>query len=329
MEKDLKEKVESAKETAAKVSDAAKETAVKVSDTAKEKAKQAQEYLQSEEFQNKKNEAVKNTKSAANKFFKCTINNDEDYARAGKRRKGCIYAIIAAVAATIILFPFYDKHFWLDGGLIKLILHILSVLSVISKVLVVPVSIILLVRYFFANKAVKEYSTANPNVQPDKLNTKKAISILVASVILCAVFTPVLNKIDDSAYSKWQTEHYSSNSDSWAAGQTIDPKDNPELYGNIMKAFNNKTYSNGQTFGEVLFNEMLVPGGAGISIKTGNKADTYNVKVSGNFKISDVGTISQDLTFKVTEENGEFHYVSVGSETIHFVDVLVPQYLGL
>ena len=60
-----------------------KESAENVSSAVKEKTKQAvqqsQEFIQSEQFQNAKNEAVKNTKNFIQRFFECNINNQEDY----------------------------------------------------------------------------------------------------------------------------------------------------------------------------------------------------------------------------------------------------------
>ena len=138
-----------------------------------EKAKQTQEYLKSDEFKAVKDETVNKTKNAVKRFFECNINNNDDYVKAEKKRKSCIYTIITFIATTLILIPFYDKAFWFDDGVLKLILNILSVLSVVTKVLVLPVCIIAFIKYNFINKELIKYRALNPNLTKQSANMKK------------------------------------------------------------------------------------------------------------------------------------------------------------
>lgn len=212
MDKDVKEKVESAKETAAKVSDAAKETAAKVSDTAKEKAKQAQEYLQSEEFQNKKNEAVKNTKSAANKFFKCSVSTDEEYAKAQKRKRNCVYGIVITLAVAIFFFPFFGGFHWLRG-IAEKISSFLQFFSIISRILTIPICVVFGARYYFANKAMKEYKLNNPSADSAAAPIKKLA--LIMAIVISFVSLPihhVMEKADDKGYEKFYSGSSSASS---------------------------------------------------------------------------------------------------------------------
>ena len=167
-----------------------------------EKAKQTQEYLKSDEFKAVKDETVNKTKNAVKRFFECNINNNDDYVKAEKKRKSCIYTIITFIATTLILIPFYDKAFWFDDGVLKLILNILSVLSVVTKVLVLPVCIIAFIKYNFINKELIKYRALNPNLTKQSANMKKSVIVLLVSLIICLVMTPVMDKVNTAALHK-------------------------------------------------------------------------------------------------------------------------------
>ncbi len=148
-------------------------------DILKKKAKQAQEYLQSEEFQAKKSDVVNNTKNVAHKFFKCEILTDVDYERAQKRRTNSIYGIVIVVALAIFLFPFFDGFHWLRG-FSETVSNFLRLFSIISRVLTIPICIIFAARYYFANKAIKEYTTVNSSAVKNVPVKKLAVVIILA-----------------------------------------------------------------------------------------------------------------------------------------------------
>lgn len=178
-----------------------KESAENVSAAVKEKTKQAvqqsQEFIQSEQFQNAKNEAVKNTKNFIQRFFECNINNQEDFTRAELRRKRCLCVVFAMITASIFLLPFYDEYYWFEG-LWYFIMKFASFLSSMSRILLVPVCIIALIKYHYANKEIKRYQSENPDVQThDMRMNKKAMAITLVICIICVI---VVGKINDIAY---------------------------------------------------------------------------------------------------------------------------------
>lgn len=178
-----------------------KESAENVSSAVKEKTKQAvqqsQEFIQSEQFQNAKNEAVKNTKNFIQRFFECNINNQEDFTRAELRRKRCLCVVFAMIAASIFLLPFYDEYYWFEG-LWYFIMKFASFLSSMSRILLVPVCIIALIKYHYANKEIKRYQSENPDVQTHGMRmNKKAMAI---TLVICIICVPVVGKINDIAY---------------------------------------------------------------------------------------------------------------------------------
>lgn len=176
-------------------------------DVLKEKAKQAQEYLKSEEFQNVKTETVNKTKGVIKNFFSCNINSNDDYIKAEKQRKYCLYTIFAVIAITIALFPFsFHDRYWLDYT----VLHVLSKLSLISKIVIIPICIIAFIKYYIIHTKVIAYKATNSNVQKYGINVKKSLSLLLLSVVVCLVMTPIMNKIDDSAYDKYLSSSSSS-----------------------------------------------------------------------------------------------------------------------
>lgn len=188
-----------------------RESAENVSTAVKEKTKQAvqqsQEFIQSEQFQNAKNEAVKNTKNFIQRFFECNINSQEDFTRAEQRRKRCLCVIFAMIAATIFLFSFYDEYCWYNGMWYS-IMKFASFLSITSRVLVIPVCIIAFIKYTITNKEIKRYQSEYPDVQThDMRMNKKAMLITLAVCIVCV---PVVSKINDIAY---QNDTYSASSD--------------------------------------------------------------------------------------------------------------------
>lgn len=179
-------------------------------DALKEKAKQAHEYLKSEEFQNAKAETVNKTKGFIKNFFSCNINSNDDYIKAEKQCKCSLYTIFVVIAAVIALFPFYDKWYWLNDGLWKSILHLLSILSVISKVVIIPVSIIALIKYYIIHTKVIEYRAINPDMQKQGINGKKTLSVLLVSVVVCLVMTPIMNKVHDNSLHNYSSSDSSS-----------------------------------------------------------------------------------------------------------------------
>lgn len=184
-------------------------------DVLKEKAKQAQEYLKSEEFQNVKTETVNKTKGAVKKFFSCNINNNDDYIKAEKRRKYCLYTIFAVIAITIALFPFsFHDRYWLDST----VLNVLSKSSLISKIVIIPVCIIAFVKYYIIHTKVIAYKAINSNVQKYGINVKMSLSVLLASIVVCLVMTPIMNKIDDRAYDQYFSSSSSSTEDGSSQG---------------------------------------------------------------------------------------------------------------
>lgn len=181
--------------------DKLKESAESVSTAVKEKAKQAvqqsQEFIQSEQFQNAKNEAVRSTKNFIQRFFECNINSQEDFTRAELRRKRCLCVVFAMIAASIFLFSFYDEYYWFNG-LWYSIMKFASFLSYMSRILLIPVCIIALIKYHYANKEIKRYQSENPDVQThDMRMNKKAMAI---TLVICIICVPVVGKINDIAY---------------------------------------------------------------------------------------------------------------------------------
>lgn len=191
-----------------------------------EKAKQTQEYLKSDEFKAVKDETVNKTKNAVKRFFECNINNNDDYVKAEKKRKSCIYTIITFIATTLILIPFYDKAFWFDDGVLKLILNILSVLSVVTKVLVLPVCIIAFIKYNFINKELIEYRALNPNLTKQSANMKKSAIVLFISLIICLVMTPVMDKVNTVALHKNLDDNSNTSSTETSSSANSSYKDN-------------------------------------------------------------------------------------------------------
>lgn len=188
-----------------------RESAENVSTAVKEKTKQAvqqsQEFIQSEQFQNAKNETVKNTKNFIQRFFECNINYREDFTRAEQRRKRCLCVIFAMIAATIFLFSFYDEYCWYNGMWYS-IMKFASFLSIMSRVLVIPVCIIAFIKYSIANKEIKRYQSENPEVQThDMRMNKKAMLITLAVCIICV---PVVSKINDTAYQNYLSDRSST-----------------------------------------------------------------------------------------------------------------------
>lgn len=167
-----------------------------------EKAKQTQVYLKSDEFKTARDETVNKTKNAIKRFFDCNINNNDDYNEEEKKRKYCINTIIAIIAITIILIPFYDKAFWFDDGVIKTILNILSILSVVSKIVVLPIGIIAFIKYNSINKELLKYRELNPNLIKQSINAKKMTIILLVSVTMCLVLNPIMDKVNTAALHK-------------------------------------------------------------------------------------------------------------------------------
>lgn len=191
-----------------------------------EKAKQTQEYLKSDEFKAVKDETVNKTKNAVKRFFECNINNNDDYVKAEKKRKSCIYTIITFIATTLILIPFYDKAFWFDDGVLKLILNILSVLSVVTKVLVLPVCIIAFIKYNFINKELIKYRALNPNLTKQSANMKKSAIVLFISLIICLVMTPVMDKVNTVALHKNLDDNSNTSSTETSSSANSSYKDN-------------------------------------------------------------------------------------------------------
>ena len=191
-----------------------------------EKAKQTQEYLKSDEFKAVKDETVNKTKNAVKRFFECNINNNDDYVKAEKKRKSCIYTIITFIATTLILIPFYDKAFWFDDGVLKLILNILSVLSVVTKVLVLPVCIIAFIKYNFINKELIKYRALNPNLTKQSANMKKSAIVLFISLIICLVMTPVMDKVNTVALHKNLDDNSYTSSTETSSSANSSYKDN-------------------------------------------------------------------------------------------------------
>ena len=191
-----------------------------------EKEKQTQEYLKSDEFKAVKDETVNKTKNAVKRFFECNINNNDDYVKAEKKRKSCIYTIITFIATTLILIPFYDKAFWFDDGVLKLILNILSVLSVVTKVLVLPVCIIAFIKYNFINKELIKYRALNPNLTKQSANMKKSAIVLFISLIICLVMTPVMDKVNTVALHKNLDDNSNTSSTETSSSANSSYKDN-------------------------------------------------------------------------------------------------------
>lgn len=191
-----------------------------------EKAKQTQEYLKSDEFKAVKDETVNKTKNAVKRFFECNINNNDDYVKAEKKRKSCIYTIITFIGTTLILIPFYDKAFWFDDGVLKLILNILSVLSVVTKVLVLPVCIIAFIKYNFINKELIKYRALNPNLTKQSANMKKSAIVLFVSLIICLVMTPVMDKVNTAALHKNLDDSSNTSSTETSSSANSSYKDN-------------------------------------------------------------------------------------------------------
>ena len=184
-----------------------------------EKAKQTQEYLKSDEFKAVKDETVNKTKNAVKRFFECNINNNDDYVKAEKKRKSCIYTIITFIATTLILIRF-------DDGVLKLILNILSVLSVVTKVLVLPVCIIAFIKYNFINKELIKYRALNPNLTKQSANMKKSAIVLFISLIICLVMTPVMDKVNTVALHKNLDDNSNTSSTETSSSANSSYKDN-------------------------------------------------------------------------------------------------------
>lgn len=178
---------------------------------------------------------VNKAKGALNHIFECNIQDNNGYTKAENTRKSAIYTIIAAIAVTIVLIPFYDKWYWFEDGFIKMILHMLSVLSVVAAIAVVPVCIIAFIKFYSCNNAVTKYITANPTLSKRGANLKVAISILAAAVVMFAVLLPTMEKVDYIAFKNYSdriddmdTDSDNTKSTSYSSAVTV-ASDNDSL----------------------------------------------------------------------------------------------------
>ena len=139
---------------------------------------------------------VNKAKGALNHIFECNIQDNNGYTKAENTRKSAIYTIIAAIAVTIVLIPFYDKWYWFEDGFIKMILHTLSKRGA---------------------------------------NLKVAISILAAAVVMFAVLLPTMEKVDYIAFKNYSdriddmdTDSDNTKSTSYSSAVTV-ASDNDSL----------------------------------------------------------------------------------------------------
>lgn len=190
---------------------------------AEQVVKYSKDIVQSEQFQNVKNETIKRT----HKFFKCNINNDEDFINANKSSNKCLYIIFIAIAMTVFLFPFYKAFGWVDG-ILGFLVKILSTLGLISRIVIIPLVIALGIKYLIARKAIKEYKNENSDslLPTIRINRKLVLSTLIA----CIISVPIVNKINDFSY-----KNFSSNAASFASDEekTVTSSNNIQSQNNV------------------------------------------------------------------------------------------------
>ncbi|MDY3032275.1 MAG: zinc ribbon domain-containing protein [Clostridia bacterium] len=155
---------------------------------AEQVVKYSKDIVQSEQFQNVKNETVKRTHN----FFACNINNDEDFMKAHKSSNKCLYIIFIVISVTIFLFPFYKEFGWVDG-ILGFLAKILSTLGLISRIVIIPLVIVFGIKYLIARKAIKEYKDENPSAESLFLHANKRIILSV--LMVCVISVPIVNKI--------------------------------------------------------------------------------------------------------------------------------------
>lgn len=299
---------------------------------AEQVVKYSKDIVQSEQFQNVKNETVKRT----HKFFECNINNDEDFIKAHKSSNKCLYIIFIAIAITIFLFPFYKAFEWVDG-ILGFLAKILSTLGLISRIVIIPLIIVLGIKYLIARKTIKEYKNENSDslLPTIHINRKLVLSMLIA----CIISVPIVNKINDMSYKNFKgntstiaadNESNSSSeatSSQWSAGKNIDAY-NPE-FSKIMGAFDTNIIYAGLSsrykLGEILINPgiMLVKSpNSSLSITTSEKIGTYIVKIEGDYKVSRGTSLTshQSLKFYVTKSSdGTYTQEAADYETESFL----------
>ena len=194
---------------------------------------------------------VNKAKGALNHIFECNIQDNNGYTKAENTRKSAIYTIIAAIAVTIVLIPFYDKWYWFEDGFIKMILHMLSVLSVVAAIAVVPVCIIAFIKFYSCNNAVTKYITANPTLSKRGANLKVAISILAAAVVMFAVLLPTMEKVDYIAFKNYSdriddmdTDSDNTKSTSYSSAVTVASDNDSLCFKMNIDEFINLVYNN-------------------------------------------------------------------------------------
>ena len=165
---------------------------------------QQQNYNQNFNYQTNsyaQNDTEEKVRATVKKIFGCEINNNDDYFKAEKKRSSCIYAIIGAISVALVMIPFYDKWFWFEDGFEKTLLHIMSVLSVVTIIAAVLICIFSLIKYFSYNKEVKMYRAANPTLPKYGANLKVTIPVLAAAFVACLILSPIMEDIDTKAYN--------------------------------------------------------------------------------------------------------------------------------
>lgn len=297
--------IEKVQETVDKFKESAENVSTVVKEKTKQTVQQSQEFIQSEQFQNAKNEAVKNTKNFIQRFFECNINSQENFTRAEQMRKRCMCVIFAMIAATIFLFSFYDEYCWYNGMWYS-IMKFASFLSITSRMLVIPICIIAFIKYSITNKEIKRYKGVNQEVQThDMRMNKKAMLITLAVCIICV---PVVSKINDIAY---QNDTYSKSSEQVAKG------------GNDKEeSTNTEKGSTGQNSKDVTLHADNWDG----SSLTGQNAKAYKILMSSddrieivNFSILEMVTVlmEKDDNFSIRIEQG----VGVTDDNLRFIRI--------
>ena len=279
---------------------------------------QQQNYNQNFNYQTNsytQNGTEEKVRATVKKIFGCEINNNDDYFKAENKRSSCIYAIIGAISVALVMIPFYDKWFWFEDGFEKTLLHIMSVLSVVTIIAAVLICIFSLIKYFSYNKEVKAYRTANPTLPKNGVNLKVTLPVMAAALVACLILSPIMEDIDTKAYNVY-LDQSSSKSDSTQYSDSLEKRASGEWqFKYTIKEYVNK-------FNKVTNSEISVKSA---ELKKSDKLNSYIWNDTGGYTM--ITTYSDNdkifaIDFNVDSEYYEEYYDDIVDTVISAFSVI-------
>lgn len=279
---------------------------------------QQQNYNQNFNYQTNsyaQNDTEEKVRATVKKIFGCEINNNDDYFKAEKKRSSCIYAIIGAISVALVMIPFYDKWFWFEDGFEKTLLHIMSVLSVVTIIAAVLICIFSSIKYFSYNKEVKMYRAANPTLPKYGANLKVTIPVLAAALVACLILSPIMEDIDTKAYNVY-LDQSSSKSDSTQYSDSLEKRASGEWqFKYTIKEYVNK-------FNKVTNSEISVKSA---ELKKSDKLNSYIWNDTGGYTM--ITTYSDNdkifaIDFNVDSEYYEEYYDDIVDTVISAFSII-------